>query len=51
MARSYRHIQQYPKATRVIATLKVMENFFNRYVKTLRFKVNSEGVFVIEIQK
>ena len=28
-----------------------MENFCNRYVKTLRLKVNSEGVFVIEIQK
>ena len=39
------------EATRVIATMKEMENFCNRYVKTLRLKVNSEGVFVIEIQK
>jgi len=39
------------EATRVTATMKEMENFCNRYVKTLRLKVNSEGVFVIEIQK
>jgi hypothetical protein len=39
------------KATRVTATVKEMENFCNRYDKTLRLKVNSEGVFVIEIQK
>ncbi len=37
--------------TRVTATKKEMENFCNRYVKTLRLKVNSEGKFVIEIQK
>jgi hypothetical protein len=36
-----------PKMT---ATMKEMENFCNRYVKTLRLKVNSEGKFVIEIQ-
>ena len=28
-----------------------MENICNRYVKTLRLKVNSEGKFEIEIQK
>lgn len=39
------------EATRVTATMKEMENFCNRYVKTLRLKVNSDGVFVIEIQK
>ena len=39
------------EATRVTATMKEMENFCNRYVKNLRLKVNSEGVFVIEIQK
>lgn len=37
--------------TRVTATKKEMENFCNRYVKTLRLKVNSEGKFVIDIQK
>lgn len=39
------------EATRVSATMKEMENFCNRYVKTLRLKVNSEGKFVVEIQK
>ena len=39
------------EATRVTATMKEMENFCNRYVKTLRLKVNSEGKFEIEIQK
>ena len=39
------------EATRVTATMKEMENFCNRYVKTLRLKVNSEGKFIIEIQK
>ncbi len=38
------------EATKVTATMKEMENFCNRYVKTLRLKVNSEGKFVIEIQ-
>ena len=37
------------EATRVTATMK--ENFCNRYVKTLKLKVSSEGKFVIEIQK
>ena len=39
------------EATRVTATMKEMENFCNRYVKTLRLKVNSVGRFEIEIQK
>ena len=39
------------EATRVTATMKEMENFCNRYVKTLKLKVSSEGKFVIEIQK
>ncbi|MBO4865568.1 MAG: NYN domain-containing protein [Ruminococcus sp.] len=39
------------EATRVTATKKEMENFCTRYVKTLRLKLNSEGKFVIEIQK
>ena len=39
------------EATRVTATMKEMENFCTRYVKTLRLKVNSEGKFEIEIQK
>lgn len=43
--------QKIYEATRVTATKKEMENFCNRYVKTLRLKVNSEGKFVIEIQK
>ena len=38
------------EATKVTATMKEMENFCNRYVKTLRLKVNSEGKFMIEIQ-
>ena len=38
------------EATKVTATMKEMENFCTRYVKTLRLKVNSEGKFVIEIQ-
>ena len=37
------------EATRVTATMKEMENFCNRYVKTLKLKI-SEGKFVIEIQ-
>ncbi len=43
--------QKIYEATRVTATKKEMENFCNRYVKTLRLKLNSEGKFVIEIQK
>lgn len=39
------------EATRVTATKKEMENFCNRYVRTLRLKVGSEGKFVIEIQQ
>ena len=43
--------QKIYEATRVTATKKEMENFCNRYVKTLRLKLNSEGKFIIEIQK
>ncbi len=39
------------EATRVTATMKEMENFCNRYVKTLKLKVSSERTFVVEIQK
>lgn len=39
------------EATRITATMKEMENFCNRYVKTLKLKVSSEGKFVVEIQK
>ncbi|MBP3239953.1 MAG: NYN domain-containing protein [Oribacterium sp.] len=38
------------EATRITATMKEMEIFCNRYVKTLRLKVNHEGKFAIEIQ-
>ena len=38
------------EATRVTATMKEMENFCNRYVRTLKLNI-SEGKFVIEIQK
>ena len=37
--------------TRVTATAKEMENFCNRYVKTLRLKLGTDGRFEIEIQK
>ena len=37
--------------TKITATMKEMENFCTRYVKTLKLKVNNEGEFVIEIQK
>lgn len=43
--------QQLYLDTRVTATKKEMDNFCNRYVKTLRLKVNSEEKFVVEIQK
>ncbi|MCM1508407.1 MAG: NYN domain-containing protein [Ruminococcus flavefaciens] len=43
--------QKLYEATRVTATKKEMENFCNRYVRTLKLKVSSEGKFVIEIQK
>ena len=42
--------QKLYEATRVTATKKEMENFCNRFVKTLKLKV-SDGKFVIEIQK
>ena len=37
--------------TRIAATQKEMEVFCNKYVKTLRLKLNPEGAFMIEIQK
>ena len=37
------------EATRVTATKKEMENFCNRFVKTLRLKI-VDGRFLIEIQ-
>ncbi len=39
------------EATRITATMREMENFCNRYVKTLKLKVDFEGKFVVEIQK
>ena len=43
--------RQLYQATKVSAFEKEMEYFCNRYVKTLRLKVNTDGVFAIEIQK
>ena len=37
--------------TRITAKIKEMETFCNKYVKTLRLKINTEGAFTIEIQK
>ena len=37
--------------TKIPATMKEMQNFCVRYVHTLKLKVNSEGKFVVEIQK
>ena len=37
--------------TRIAATQKEMDVFCTKYVKTLRLRLNSEGAFVIEIQK
>ena len=37
--------------TRINATDKEMEIFYNKYVKTLRLKVDAEGNFKIEILK
>ncbi len=42
--------QKLYEATRITATKKEMENFCNRFVKTLKLKI-SEGKFIIEIQK
>jgi hypothetical protein len=39
------------ESTRITATQKEMEVFCNKYVKTLRLKIDSEGKFIIEIQK
>ena len=37
--------------TRIMAPYKEQEVFCNKYVKTMRLKVDSEGKFVIEIPK
>jgi len=37
--------------TRVIATEKEIELFYNKYIKTLRLKVDTDGNFKIEIAK
>ena len=37
--------------TKVSATQKEMEVFCNKYVKTIRLKINSDGKFALEIQK
>lgn len=36
---------------RITASEKEMENFYNRYIKTLRLKVDNDGNFAIEICK
>lgn len=36
---------------RITASEKEMENFYNRYIKTLRLKVDNDGNFAIEILK
>ena len=38
------------EATRVTATMKEMENFCNRYVRTLKLKI-VDGKFSVEIQR
>ncbi len=37
--------------TKITAKMKDMEMFCNKYVKTLRLRINAEGVFAIEIQR
>lgn len=37
--------------TRINASEKEIENFYNRYIKTLRLKVDSEGNFRVEITR
>ncbi len=44
-------VKQIYVETRINATEKEMQNFYNRYVKTLRLKVDPEGNFSIEINK
>lgn len=43
--------QQIYADTRIMAPYKEQEVFCNKYVKTMRLKVDSEGEFVIEIPK
>ncbi|MCQ2416739.1 MAG: NYN domain-containing protein [Oscillospiraceae bacterium] len=43
--------QQIYLDTRISATMKEQEVFCNKYVKTMRLKLNAEGRFFIEIQK
>ena len=42
--------QKLYEATRVTATRKEMENFCNRFVKTLKLKI-VDGKFTVEIQR
>ncbi len=44
-------VQHIYTETRITASEKEIENFYNRYVKTLRLKINADGNFSIEIQK
>lgn len=44
-------VKQIYTETRINATEKEMQNFYNLYVKTLRLKVDVEGNFSVEINK
>ncbi len=44
-------VQHIYTETRITASEKEMENFYNRYVKTLRLKADLDGNFTIEISK
>ena len=44
-------VQHIYTETRITASEKEMENFYNRYVKTLRLKADPDGNFTIEISK
>ena len=44
-------LQQIYLETRITATEQEMENFYNKYIKTLRLKVDDDGNFRVEIQK
>ena len=37
--------------TRINASEKEIENFYNRYIKTLRLKIDNDGNFSIEITR
>ncbi len=37
--------------TRITATEKEIENFYNKYIKTLALRIDSDGIFKIEIQR